>query len=222
MNWPHKNSAKAAGTGKIGPLDGHVSLGMPIEQARDLKGLNIIHAPTTSAVVMTRTLSQKLQSLLAPATARSFPSFTLNGDAEAIRHKLMMAMDTSRNDTAGMQALSADILMLLDGFAGLVGNETSLVLSLRSIPNDACEQFHEDILALRLIVTYRGATTEWINPAAPASAHMAFESAKTGDILVFRGSIYATREAPALTHRSPAVSNLNEWRLVLSMSAAHF
>jgi hypothetical protein len=176
-----------------------------------------IHEPGVSAALWTRGLTGGLRRAVASLSCNDIVSMRCKGRTSDIHDAIERALTTQIN--AGKADLHLDLNRLVAQFARLAGDNTPLNASLRSIDHDACEEFHEDVLALRLIVTYRGATTEWRDPAAPQMAHLPSVQARAGDVLVFRGALMSDRTTPALLHRSPAVERAQDWRLVFSISS---
>lgn len=126
-------------------------------------------------------------------------------------------LDAARPDgfTRGMPApLAADVADLLARFARLGGwrrLEARLDVTL-GVP---CPRFHVDRVVSRLLCTYRGRGTQWLqDPVDPDDiAELA-----TGDVAIMKGSIHADGTT-ALPHRSPPWSAVDGPRIVLVVDA---
>jgi Protein of unknown function (DUF1826) len=102
--------------------------------------------------------------------------------------------------SAAMRPLGADIMLLARLFA-TVSAEPRVRLRLEHVVDDACRQYHVDSVKLRLLNTYAGLGTDWIDPAGEYRRMVVF------DVGVFKGSKF-TDAAPRILHRSPPVENL--------------
>jgi hypothetical protein len=72
-------------------------------------------------------------------------------------------------------------------------------MRLEHVIDDSCRKFHVDAVGLRLLCTYAGPGTEWID-AGGKIRHMA-----AMEVAIFKGSAYA-RAGPRVLHRSPPLS----------------
>jgi hypothetical protein len=105
---------------------------------------------------------------------------------------------------AAMRPLGADIVLLAHLFA-TVSAETRVRLRLEHVVDDACRQHHVDSVRLRLLCTYAGLGTDWIDPAGQHRRMAVF------DVGVFKGSKFPDA-APRILHRSPPVEDLPKQR----------
>lgn len=118
--------------------------------------------------------------------------------------------------------LVGDIEALVSAFSGIA--KCDLVdVRLERITDDACSRFHRDNVDLRLLTTYRGATTQWITPAHAAQA-LREQKAYTGplerlqlyDVAVFKGRSGDPEEG--IIHRSPPIAGLGVVRWLLCLN----
>jgi hypothetical protein len=96
--------------------------------------------------------------------------------------------------------LGADIGLLARLFAILTG-ESAVRLRLEHVADDACRRHHVDSVRLRLLCTYAGAGTEWLDEAGQTHRMPAMHAG------VFKGSAFPD-VAPRVLHRSPPVAHL--------------
>lgn len=113
--------------------------------------------------------------------------------------------------TRGLPApLAADIAALITRYAAIGGwrrVEARLDVT-RGVP---CPRFHVDRVASRLLCTYRGRGTQWLeDPDDPD----AIGELGTGDVAIMKGSVHADG-ATALPHRSPPWSGADGPRILL-------
>ena len=100
--------------------------------------------------------------------------------------------------------LGADIAMLGRRFAAVTGDRT-MRFRLEHVADDACRQYHVDSVGLRLLCTYAGPGTEWIDPAGRHCRMPVFH------VGIFKGAKFPD-SAPRILHRSPPVEHLPERR----------
>lgn len=105
-------------------------------------------------------------------------------------------------------ALAADIVRLARLHAAI--REVAQVrVRLEWIVTDACRRFHADYVTTRLLVTYRGAGTQWIDAADP----QAIRHIPQGAVALLKGRLLAAE--PRILHRSPPVADPRAARLLL-------
>lgn len=131
------------------------------------------------------------------------------------------------------RALAGDIIHLASLFAQISGTKHPRVRFER-VEDDACALFHADSLNLRLLCTYAGPGTEWLEnsntrrhelglqsrPLAEANRAIVIDSSKIRSIPAWHAAIFAGRSRPgaednALIHRSAPVLLTNATRLRL-------
>lgn len=133
----------------------------------------------------------------------------------------------------GMTLLAADIARLVDRLRAVTARPI-LQASLATVDTDKCRKFHVDYKAVRLVCTYGGPGTEWVDdagvdramlgqPAAcidsanakivprPAAVHRALP----GDVVLLKGE--QDNEGRGVVHRSPPIEATRERRLVLTV-----
>ena len=94
--------------------------------------------------------------------------------------------------------LYADFQRLGRRLASLSG-APAVRMRFEHVIDDSCRKFHIDAVGLRLLCTYAGAGTEWVNNGGTVR-RMA-----TMEVGVFKGSAYPDG-APRVLHRSPPLS----------------
>lgn len=96
--------------------------------------------------------------------------------------------------------LGADISLLARLFAVLT-NAAAVRLRLEHVTDNACRQHHVDAVRLRLLCTYAGTGTEWIDEGGQSHRMRTFH------VGVFKGSGFPDN-AVRMPHRSPPVEHL--------------
>ncbi len=136
--------------------------------------------------------------------------------------QLKRALREAGYDAAAISALSPEIASLAAHFAEIVDRRL-VEVRLEIVETDACRKFHVDFVSVRLITTYSGSGTHWLDQAAAdalaagaALAELPIHQLDTGDIALFKGHSWAGERA--LVHRSPPIAGSGERRLVLVMN----
>jgi hypothetical protein len=113
--------------------------------------------------------------------------------------------------------LAADIRALGRRFADIAG-VTRIRLRLDGVADDACRRFHVDAVRLRLLCTYIGSGTEWID------GYGRVQHIGLSHVAIFKGDGYPDA-TPRILHRSPPLSALpvdRRFRLLLCIDEAGF
>ncbi|WP_373492270.1 DUF1826 domain-containing protein [Parasphingorhabdus sp.] len=123
--------------------------------------------------------------------------------------------DAGHQRDGARDILHADILSLADRFARIM--QTKFVeIRLEHVTTNACKKFHTDYVTARLITTYIGQGTQWLDEDQPADCDCGdphnIQQMRTGDVALFKGRLWSTCAA---IHRSPPIEGTGEERLVL-------
>lgn len=134
--------------------------------------------------------------------------------AEAVPAALVAARFGARDGAM----LARDIVDLATRFAALLAIDR-VAIRLEVVETDACRRFHADYVAVRLICSYVGPGTQWLDNRDAAAlgegadlAELTPRSIATGDVALFKGR---DRTDMPIVHRSPPVAATGELRLVL-------
>jgi hypothetical protein len=119
-------------------------------------------------------------------------------------------------------ALIADIVELAQRYAAIMDLE-AVALRLALVTTNSCRKFHADYVKARLITTYVGSATQWIDArdaarVARGQEPRAIRSLGTGDVGLFKGRLWTP--SPAI-HRSPPIEGTGERRLILVLDPPH-
>jgi len=152
------------------------------------------------------------------------------GDADNIRfeanlEELPGALETrlraagySRGITRNI--LVIDIVMLANRFATAM-EASDVAVRLEHITTNACKKFHADHVTARLICTYLGQGTQWLDSKDAVNCDCGdppiIRQLGTGDVALFKGRLWSA-ENPAI-HRSPPIEGTGEARLVLVINS---
>jgi hypothetical protein len=167
--------------------------------------------------VWDRALPDPIASRIGRAGADSLPRLRATVAAADAGRALGTALG-GVPDRGLAEALAADVADLVRIAARLIGRD-EVSVRLEAISGNACSRFHADRVALRLIATYRGPGTEWVDEdALPPGADprdppaQAVRRVPTGAVGLFKGSLATAR--PAM-HRSPPIAGTGAVRLLL-------
>ena len=119
--------------------------------------------------------------------------------------------------------------LVVDDVEGLVSTFAKITSSpvvdirLEHIVTDACWKFHRDCVDARLLTTYRGLPTEWVQPQYAIQALREqkhydgpVEHFRDNAVLMFKGSNDGMLKG--VVHRSPAMENSVRTRLLLCLN----
>lgn len=109
-------------------------------------------------------------------------------------------------------ALLADIDRLVELYVDLMGCP-AVGLRLEVLGRAMCPRFHVDRVGLRMLVTYRGPATEWLDEDGAIGRAMPF------DLVLLKGSLWPGNETRGAIHRSPAVPDGQAPRVLLALDA---
>ena len=124
-------------------------------------------------------------------------------------------------DLQGYEGFVADVKWLVSAYTCLLGARR-VGLRLRVLQGAMCPRFHVDNVPLRLLTTYVGPGSEWLEEGVleRVGLHLAaapvdnIRSLKPGEVAVLKGEKWLGNEGAGLIHRSPASE---QRRLLLSL-----
>lgn len=123
-------------------------------------------------------------------------------------------------DFHGYESFVADVTWLVDAYTCLLGARR-LGLRLRVLDGAMCPRFHVDHVPLRLLTTYVGAGSEWLEEGGIDRRTLQppvdnVQRLQAGDVALLKGEKWSGNEGAGLVHRSPSVA-AGERRLLLSL-----
>ncbi|WP_434518289.1 DUF1826 domain-containing protein [Pseudomonas sp. NFX1] len=124
-------------------------------------------------------------------------------------------------DLQGYESFVADVAWLVAAYTCLLGARR-LGLRLRVLDAPMCPRFHVDHVPLRLLTSYAGPGSEWLQEGAidRRELHQAMPAVdniqrlQAGDVAVLKGEKWQGNEGAGLVHRSPSG---HQRRLLLSL-----
>jgi len=196
-------------------------------------------AAGNDALCLTEIFDPEIQLVLwqrAPVT--SIESY-LDTLGSAVGPALRTTFETGQTPTlagwpagAGRDALATDIAMLAELYGDLLGCP-QIGLRLEILNQAMCPRFHVDRVGIRLLCTYRGPGTQWLDDSKvdrqlfwlgepdkqPPSGDAMAESAAPHTVALLKGSLWQGNSHRGIIHRSPAVPDGQGPRVVVAMDA---
>ena len=130
------------------------------------------------------------------------------------------------NDLEGYAGFIADVSWLVSAYACLLGAKR-IGLRLRALDKAMCPRFHVDHVPVRLITTYAGIGSQWLEegamersqlgqPQAEPTRAALIQQVNAGEVALLKGEKWQGNEGAGLIHRSPALGP-GERRLILTL-----
>lgn len=199
----------------------------------DLQAVESIFDEHTSLVVLRRTAPAPIVQYL--------PSASSGLRRHEERQRVTVADDQAKRvfwafpEGPGRDALVADYRWLLDLFATVADSEV-VGVRLAVTTNQTCPRFHVDQVMLRLICTWQGPATEWLEHSDVVRESLAlhrsrlpscdadprYRDARVGQLSTFdvglmKGEAWPGNAGRGLVHRSPDPSG--ETRVMITLDA---
>lgn len=129
-------------------------------------------------------------------------------------------------DLEGYEGFITDVAWLVSAYAYLLG-ATRIGLRLRALDKAMCPRFHVDHVPVRLITTYAGVGSEWLEEGVIDRLHLGETGAEPpasrdiqhigcGSVALLKGERWHGNEGGGLVHRSPQLA-VGERRLILTL-----
>lgn len=210
-------SGKPGGAGQPTPL----MTGIDICGTED--GLAAIKKPGTELVIWQRDFPKRFQDWLDRLDAAKLPDFRILVEPRDLRRAIDPLLDACDMPACDLRDLLVeDIDDLVHRFAEVARSET-VDVRLQRISHDACWKFHRDSVEARLLTTYRGPTTEWVQ-MVHADRALAEQQDYEGplerlglhDVALFKGSCAGPNSG--IVHRSPPIAGTGQTRLLLCLN----
>ena len=187
------------------------------------KGLVDIKEPEAELVIWQRALPQWFHSWLEELMPQQLPDLHVLVKPADLRPALQPYFEECSMPAGdNRDLLLGDIDDLVLKFAEIT--QVDLVdVRLESISDNACRKFHRDSVETRLLTTYRGPNTQWVQPKHAARAlskqtdfEGPIEDLSLHDVAIFKGS--STKPGNGIVHRSPQIEGTGLTRLLLCLN----
>ena len=184
--------------------------------ATDPAILREIREPDCNLAIWTRSTLRNADGLLdgAPKDVR------FNASLADVKWRLEAEMRKSGfSDAAAMAELIEDAHGLAQLYCDVM-DLSNVEVRLEVVTTDSCRKWHADYVKARLITTYTGTGTQWLDTRNAELVKNGEEPAQintmnAGDVGLFKGKLAS--EWPAV-HRSPPIAGTGEKRLLLVLN----
>ena len=127
------------------------------------------------------------------------------------------------SDLQGYEGFIADVAWLISAFACLLGARR-IGVRVRTLDKAMCPRFHVDHVPVRLITTYAGIGSQWLEEGMierqllgnPQAEPGQCQQMLGGEVALLKGEKWQGNEGAGLIHRSPALA-AGERRLILTL-----
>ena len=197
--------------------------------AQSLDELSGIGKPYTNLAYYKRPVDEDIHLFVKTLIDRDFRGFDAVVSSHSIKEVVANELDKVAVHTSGKIGLAEDIANLTQLFLSITRQEhTHLYLKL--VSDDACRKFHTDRYDLRLLCTYVGAGTEWIedryvnrNKLVGGDNESIIKDAskiktmQPFEVGILKGEASLQNKGKGIVHRSPPIQHKNEKRLLLRL-----
>ncbi|WP_053150516.1 DUF1826 domain-containing protein [Pseudomonas sp. P97.38] len=193
--------------------------------------------PQTLAQVLADDTNLAVWQRQLPAHISDFAAMVLSMDQSLAESRVLELPDdetapnlaglaTGFMDLQGYEGFIADVAWLVSAFACLLGARR-VGLRLRTLDKAMCPRFHVDHVPVRLLTTYAGVGSQWLEegamdrrrlaePAAEPGDPRVIQQFRSGDVGLLKGEKWHGNEGRGLIHRSPALAP-GQRRLILTL-----
>jgi hypothetical protein len=193
--------------------------------------LSDIYREDTNIVIWQRNLSNELTAAVSEFLQKNAKKAVVLAVTPQNTHDVLK--DTFGGSEA-LTTLSDDIALLVDMFCCLFDLKQA-GLRLTILDRAMCPRFHFDRIPCRLVTTYQGIATQWLNHAVVDRSKLGADNQgksdeqsglfnnledinrlREGDVALLKGENWDETQGAGLVHRSPPVS-AGERRLLLTL-----
>lgn len=202
--------------------------------SEELSGLAGIYQDEVNLMVWQRELEQETELSVA-SVLNAGNHFSLNQIVTP--ENVTKSLERSLPNVDGREALIRDIALLVDAYCCLFDLDTA-GLRLTQVDRAMCPRFHVDQVPCRLITTYQGPATQWLeedslnrqklgrgsngqpdSSSGLIKADASIQQISVGDVALLKGERWEGNEGRGIVHRSPGVEN-GQYRLLLTLDMA--
>jgi len=207
-----------------------------ILKCNNLDDFKDINNKNYNIATLKREASVNINQLLTNLTNNSVFHFQETaGKEKLLRNLLKYIISSGIKTNEELTYLISDIEQLICVFAKVAkSKKVNLLLSV--VNTNMCELFHTDINELRLLCTYRGKGTLWLENnnvnwdeidccktnEAIIKDQSKIQEAKPFEILILKGALHESNNTHAILHRSPTIEENKQNRLILRLDTQNF
>lgn len=196
-------------------------------EVEQLYDLSLIHQPDVNFVYFKRTVDNDIDFFARTLILGSFKGINAVVNSTSIEDVVTDHLNAFGLFTTGKVKLTRDIIEITQSFVRLT-NAPQVRLILKVVSDDACRKFHTDAYDLRLLCTYVGKGTEWIEDQYVNRKKIMIgenediindftqvQSMQPFEVAILKGEINARPKGKGIVHRSPPIQYAGEKRLLL-------
>ncbi len=209
------------------PLDGRdvgTLLQHPgIELCDDIDGLAAIGNPDTDLVIWRRPEPLCLRTWLERLAPATLPDLRLLVRPSQTRMALEPHFDALGVPKDDIRTLLMDDIEALVAVFSRITDVDCVDVRLEPVTHNACWKFHRDFVEARLLTTYLGPATEWVENSHADQAlrdqkeyQGPLERLRTHDVAFFKG--HCAESGNGIVHRSPPIAGTGETRFLLCLN----
>lgn len=195
-----------------------------VEQLYDLA---LIHQPDVNFVYFKRPVDDEIDLYARHLIQESFQGINTVVSSASVAGIVTDHLNAIGLFSSGKVKLTRDIIEITLSFLP-VTQASNVRLILKILSDDACRKFHTDAYDLRLLCTYVGKGTEWIE-----DQYLNRKKIRTGanediindftqvqsmqpfEVAILKGEISSRPKGKGIVHRSPPIQHAGEKRLLL-------
>lgn len=200
-------------------------------QGKSLEVFPSIYQQETNIAIWHRVMPDELTSAVGEFLKTSTKKQAILKVTEQDAHEQLFS---AFEPTATMTVIADDIAQLVSMFCCLFGIEHA-GLRLTILEHAMCPRFHVDRIPCRLITTYQGAATQWLEHAGVNRSKLGagnkglpdeqsgliskphnIQQLNCGDVALLKGEMWDEQQEAGLVHRSPPLA-VGESRLLLTL-----
>ena len=203
----------------------------------DANALPQIYNQDTNIVIWQRDLEQTLTNAVNTLiTANALKPLELAVSPDDAFDQLIKALKPEDNNRDEIKALCEEITLLVEMFCCLFDLKRA-GLRLKILDKPMCPRFHVDKIPCRLVTTYQGVATQWLNHSDVNRSKLGtgnlgkpdeesglikslnnINQLTEGDVALLKGEYWDENEGAGLVHRSPPLAGTNSApRLLLTL-----
>jgi len=199
----------------------------------ELLDLSLIQKDDTNITIYERKTSKELEAYLNTLLSKGFNKLNtlLNvEDFDALFDQHFKPFQIKHE--TGHNLLKEDIKKLLLQFSKICNNP-SMKIFFGIVDTDMCRRFHVDMYELRMLCTYLGQGTQWLqndninydslnnygDNEGIVLNEKDIKQLNASDVAIIKGALYPNSTVGGLAHRSPRIENLNQKRIILRVDS---
>ena len=199
--------------------------------SNQLQELIKIHYPNVNLAIVSREGSERLKKFISELDLNTFPSLLKSFHYSECSEILKKHFKGISKDETGLNLFINDISAITKEYSRIVAEEI-IRFNLYIVEDDMCKYFHSDYNNLRLLCTYHGEGTQWIENHNANRNKMgcekneeilidssAINQLKTFWIALLKGQAYPNNLGNGIIHRSPPMGEKKNKRILLKLDA---